>query len=215
VVFLTGSSLYDFDSAGDLSHTTSLGTGPNRSMACDGRSIYLTDSDNGVIYRFNMDFSPAGSILVNGASHLMGVGWSPANRTLIACESNGNFYYSVSTDGKSQKKHSLDRSKATTNSFIYDVAEDHGQLAITDTSNEYILLTSIGGATRIMPGPGTDTVGRRIAIINGFYYVPATRGRWRSTTPSGRTRATWTPKPRPSPARAATASFMSSPRANS
>lgn len=176
VVFLTGSSLYDYTAAGDLSYTANLGTGPNRSMACDGKSIYLTDSDNGVIYRFNMDFSAAGSIQVLGGSHLMGIGWSPTDRVLIACEAGGTCYYSVSPDGKTQKKHLLDRSKASTASFIYDVAEDHGGFAITDTSNEYIILTSLGGGTQFQPGPGTDTVGRRIAIINGFYYVPCDQG---------------------------------------
>jgi len=170
VYTVTGDTL-SWYSAGKLSATAGIGSAPNRSLASDGKSLYVTDSDNATVARFTMGLAAAGGFQIKGASRLLGLAWSASSSLLEVCDVDGQNLYGVTVDGQLKEKRKLPKGYVA--GFVYDVTETNGRVAVTDIYNGCIyLLSTTGKAVETLERLGPSPHNRRMALVNGNLYVP-------------------------------------------
>ncbi|HTB21269.1 MAG TPA: hypothetical protein VK914_01035 [bacterium] len=172
VIVLAGDGLEDYVN-GDLSHTAAIGAGPNEAMACNGNSIYVTDSDNNYISRYHRDFTPAGGFNVPGAVRLLGMTWSNSSRALFVSDVAGQTLYKVSPSGEVLGKRRIDKTNYTAQGFAYDVSEAGDRVVVTDIYNGCIrMVDDVGKGEKTLSGLCGAPTNRRPAMMNNMLYVP-------------------------------------------
>lgn len=171
-IVLAGDGL-EYYVAGELSRTAAIGMGPNQALACNGSSIFVTDSDNNYVSHYNMSFARVGGFAVRGATRLLGMTWSAENDALFISDVAGQILYKISADGTILGKKRIDKTAYSAQGFAYDVAEAGRRLIVTDIYNGCIRLVDPSGKGEVtLQGLCPSEYNRRIALVHGKLYVP-------------------------------------------
>jgi len=151
-----------------------LAGAPNRSMAFDGSSFYVTNSDNHGIERIGKNLVSKGTIQLPDASRLLGITWLAGRQALAVAEVGARTLYLVTPAGKVLKTASTSKDKADLDGFAYDAQTlpDGGVIL----SNMYNGEAKLFGSDLKLKKTLTELCGaknnRRVGVIKGRLYMP-------------------------------------------
>jgi sugar lactone lactonase YvrE len=172
VYALTGSELRLYVH-GRLSKALALPFGPNRSMAFDGKTLFVTDSDNNSVLLVDPALDNPTTIAVDGAKRLLGAAWMPKSGLVALAEVDATDVYFIEPTGRWKARCKGPVAAKAAPGFAYDLAADgEGRLYLNDIyGGQASVLSPERRLVQALPTPCGARLNNRLAVLGGRIYT--------------------------------------------
>jgi SAM-dependent methyltransferase len=150
-----------------------IGNTNARSMAFDGETFFITEVMNSGIDKVRKDFKDPTGFGAAGTYHLMGIGYSPAKKLLIASDIEGKNLVSFDAMGKPQDHVAgpLSLHDKDGNVMALGIDQAGGIVEIDRSSGQFSFFAPDYSLQKNMAVPWHNPNRERLVFMNGRFYI--------------------------------------------